>query len=146
MSATPHLRIGLLAFLVGASLILGVGGVFADSLRTALVFAPRERGVENAIAQVTEREKALRASSGNFMAFSDAAVERNPSLLGLPWSSFPMKDFLFDARSLDSGNLRLRALPRSEPVVALAIRARLYIAELSPKGETIHSGWYPEND
>jgi hypothetical protein len=146
MSALPHLRIGLLAFVLGASLILGVGGVFADSLRINMLFRPRERNVENAIGQVAEREKAVHAASGNFVMFSDADLERNPSLLGLPWSSFPVKDFLFDARNLESGNIRLRALPRTESVMALAIRARLYIAELSPKGETVHSGWYPEND
>jgi hypothetical protein len=145
MSA-PSLRLGLLAFVLGTALILGVAGVFADSIRTNVVFHPRERKVENAIGQVAGREKAVHAASGNFVMFSNADLERNPSLLGLPWSSFPVKDFLFDAHNLDSGNIRLRALPRTESVMALAIRARLYITELSPKGETVHSGWYPEND
>jgi len=143
MVRDPHIRIGVLAFMLGVSLILAVGGAFADSIRAHFVFSPRERRVEDVIRQVAEREKAVSASNGDFLAFSSADLERNPSLLGLPWSTFPVKDYFFDATKLDSGNVRLRALPRGDSVIALAIRARFYITELTPKAELVRSGWYP---
>jgi hypothetical protein len=143
MGRKLYLRIGVLAFILGVSLILGVGGLFADSIRAHFIFAPRERRVEDVIRQVADREKAVHSSTGEFLSFSPSDLERNQSLLGLPWSTFPVEDFFFDATKLDSGNVRLRALPRGDSVIALAIRARFYAAELSPKAELVHSGWYP---
>lgn len=143
MNAKDYIRGGVLVFILGTALILGVAGAFAGSIRGRFVFSPRELSVEHAVGQVAAREKSLHAANGNFVAFSNADVEKNASLLGLPWSTFPVKEYFFDAAELDSGNIRLRALPRPDSVVALAIRARLYIAELSPKAELVHSGWYP---
>jgi hypothetical protein len=143
MGRNPTVRIGVLAFMLGVSLILVVAGVFADSIRAYFIFTPRERRVEEVIAQVAEREKAVSASTGDFLPFSPADLERNQSLLGLPWSTFPVNDYFFDATKLDSGNVRLRALPRGDSVTALAIRARFYIAELSPEAKLVRSGWYP---
>ena len=85
-------------------------------------------------------------ASGHFVAFSNANLEQNSSLLGLPWSTFPVNDFFFDAVELGSGNIRLRALPRPDSVAALSVRARLYVAELSPKGQVLRSGWYPSEE
>ena len=56
------------------------------------------------------------------------------------------RDFFFDAVELGSGNIRLRALPRPDSVAALSVRARLYVAELSPKGQVLRSGWYPSEE
>jgi hypothetical protein len=146
MSATDYIRGGVLVFILGTALILGLAGAFADSIRTRFVFSPREHSTQEAVRQLADREKSLHASNGSFVAFSNADIEKNVSLLGLPWSTFPVKEYFFDATELDSGSIRLRALPRGDSVVALSIRARLYIAELSAKGELVHSGWYPSAD
>jgi hypothetical protein len=146
MKAAAYMRAGLIVLILSAALILGLAGAFAGSVRARLVFAPEEHGTEKAIGQVIEREKDSHAAKGTFSAFSAADVERNPSLLGLLWSTFPVKDYFFDATELPSGNIRLRALPRAESVASLSIRARLYIAEISPSGGLVHSGWYPSTE
>jgi hypothetical protein len=146
MAVKPYLRAGLLAFVAGTSVILILTGIFAGELRSRFVFAPRERAVESAIRQVADREKIELASRGKFVPFSNGNIERNNALMGLAWSSFPVEAFYFDASELKSGNLRLRALPRPDAVSSLGVRARLYTAELSAKGQILHSGWYPSGD
>ena len=146
MSAKSYVQGAVLSFIIGTSLILILGGVFVDSLRARMIYDPREHGVEDAIRHVAERETIAHAASGHFVAFSNANLEQNSSLLGLPWSTFPVNDFFFDAVELGSGNIRLRALPRPDSVAALSVRARLYVAELSPKGQVLRSGWYPSEE
>jgi hypothetical protein len=146
MNTRSYVQGVVLSFIVGSSLILILGGVFVDSLRARMIYDPREQGVENAMRQMAERETIVHAATGNFVVFSNENLEQNSSLLGLPWSKFPVNDFLFDAVELDSGNIRLRALPRPDSVAALSVRARLYVAELSPKGQLLRSGWYPSPD
>src|SRR5256885_4720504 len=128
MTAKSYVQGAVLSFIIGTSLILVLGGVFVDSLRARMIYNPREQGVEDAIRRVAEREKIAHAATGNFVVFSDANLEQDSSLLGLPWNTFPVSDFLFDAAELDSGNIRLRALPRPDSVAAQSVRARLYIA------------------
>jgi hypothetical protein len=146
MSARSYVQGAVLSFIVGTSMILVLGGVFVDSLRARMIYDPREHGVEDTIRKVAERETIAHAATGNFVAFSNASLEQNSSLLGLPWSTYPVDDFFFDAVELGSGNIRLRALPRPDSVVALSIRPRLYVAELSPKGQVLRSGWYPSQE
>jgi hypothetical protein len=143
MNTKAYVQGTVLSFIIGTSLILVLGGVFVDSLRARMVYNPREQGVEDAIRRVAEREKSAHTATGNFVVFSNANLERDNSLLGLPWSTFPVDDFLFDAVELGSGNIRLRALPRPDSIAAQSVRARLYEAELSPKGTVLRSGWYP---
>jgi hypothetical protein len=146
MTAKSYVQGAVLSFIIGTSLILVLGGVFVDSLRARMIYDPREHGVEDAIRQVAEREKVAHAATGNFVVFSNANLEQNGSLLGLPWSTFPVNDFFFDAVEIGSGNIRLRALPRPDSVAALSVRARLYVAEVSPKGQVLRSGWYPSEE
>ena len=146
MSGKSYVQGAVLSFIIGTSLILVLGGVFVDSLRARMIYDPREHGVEDAIRQVAERERIAHAATGNFVVFSNANLEQNGSLLGLPWSTFPVNDFFFDAAELGSGNIRLRALPRPDSVAALSVRARLYVAEVSPKGQLLRSGWYPSGE
>lgn len=146
MNAKSYVQSVVLTFIIGASLIMVLGGVFVDSLRARMIYDPREHGVEDAIRQVAQRETIAHAATGNFVAFSNANLEQNNSLLGLPWSTFPVNDFFFDAMELGSGNIRLRALPRPDAVAALSVRAKLYVAELSAKGEVLRSGWYPSQE
>ena len=143
MNTKAYVQGTVLSFIIGTSLILVLGGVFVDSLRARMVYNPREQGVEDAIRRVAEREKSAHTATGNFVVFSNANLERDNSLLGLPWSTYPVDDFLFDAVELGSGNIRLRALPRPDSIAAQSVRARLYEAELSPKGTVLRSGWYP---
>ena len=123
MNAKSYVQGAVLSFIIGTSMILVLGGVFVDSLRARMIYDPREHGVEDAIRKVAERETIAHAATGNFVAFSNASLEQNNSLLGLPWSTFPVNDFFFDAVELGSGNIRLRALPRPDSVAALSIRA-----------------------
>jgi hypothetical protein len=146
MTVADYIRGAVLVFILGAAAILAGAGASADSVREHFVFGPGERRVTDAVHQIAEREKSLHMANGNFVGFSNADVEKNGSLLGLPWSNFPVKDYFFDATELDTGNIRLRALPRPDSVVALAIRARLYVEELSPEGAAVRSGWYPFAD
>ncbi len=125
MNAKSYVQGAVLSFIIGTSLILVLGGVFVDSLRARMIYDPHEHGVEDA---------------------SNANLEQNGSLLGLPWSTFPVNDFFFDAVELGTGNIRLRALPRPDSVAALSVRARLYVAEVSPKGQVLRSGWYPSEE
>jgi hypothetical protein len=146
MTAQNYTCAGVLTVVIGGALILAFAGAYANSIRSRFVFAPHEYSAEQAVRQVEYREKSLYASTGNFVAFSNAEIEKNASLLGLSWSAFPVKDYFFDAIELESGDIRLRALPRPESAISLSVRPRLYIAELSPKGELVHSGWYPSAD
>lgn len=146
MSAKPYVQGSVLSFIIGTSMILVLGGVFADSLRARMIYDPREHVVEDAIRKVAERETIAHAATGNFVVFSNASLEQNSSLLGLPWSTYPVNDFFFDAVELGSGNIRLRALPHPDSIAALSIRPRLYVAELSPKGQVLRSGWYPSQE
>jgi len=146
MIRADTMRVAVLVFIVGAAGILAGAGTLAGSLRDRWVFAPAEARVVDAVQQMVQREKSLHMTNGNFVGFSNADVEKNSSLLGLPWSNFPVTDYYFDATELDTGNIRLRALPRPDSVVALAIRARLYVEELSPEGKVVRSGWYPFAD
>ena len=146
MTVADYIRAAVLVFILGAAAILAAAGAFADSVRERLVFVPAEESVVDAVHQMAARENSLHMTNGNFVGFSNADVEKNGSLLGLPWSNFPVKDYFFDATELDSGNIRLRALPRPDSVVGLSIRARLYVQELSPQGKVVRSGWYPFAD
>ena len=146
MTIQNYIRAGVLTAVIGGALFFVLAGAWANSMRNRFVFIPQENGTEQAVRQLEDREKSLYASTGNFAAFSNAEIEKNASLLGISWSTFPVKDYYFDAVELESGDIRLRALPRPESVKSLSVRPRLYIAELSPKGELVHSGWYPSAD
>ena len=136
----------VLSFIIGTSLIFVLGGVFVDSLRAHMIYDPREQGVEDAISQAVQRERIVHAATGDFVAFTNANLEQDTSLLGLPWSTFPVSDFLFEGAKLSSGNIRLRALPRPDSVAAQSVRARFYVAELSSNGRVLRSGWYPSEE
>jgi hypothetical protein len=146
MNTRSYVQGVVLSFIVGSSLILILGGVFVDSLRARNIYDPREQGVEDAIRQMAERETIAHAATGNFVVFSNENLEQNSSLLGLPWSNFPVSDFSFDAVEFGSGNIRLRALPRPNAGAALSALGRQYVTELSPKGQLLRSGWYPSPD
>jgi hypothetical protein len=146
MNMKAYVQGTVLSFIIGTSLILVLGGVFVDSLRARMIYSPREQGVEDAIRRVAEREQIAHATTGNYVMFSNANLEQDSSLLGLPWSRFPVNDFQFDAVELGSGNIMLRALPRPDSIAAQSVRARLYEAELSPKGRVLRSGWYPSEE
>src|SRR5882672_1042526 len=137
MNTRSYVQGVVLSFIVGSSLILILGGVFVDSLRARNIYDPREQGVEDAIRQMAERETIAHAATGNFVVFSNENLEQNSSLLGLPWSNFPVNDFSFDAVELGSGNIRLRAQPRPDSGAVLSVRARQYMAELSPEGQLL---------
>ena len=138
-------RIRLFATLgvLAVAVLLGAGAVMIGPYRDSFVYAPHERAAEDAVRQVAERQKALHKSTGKFVSFGAADVERDQALLGLNWANFPVKEFAFDAESLDSGNLRVRALPRPDVVSSLTMRPRAYIAELSPDGTVLRAGWFP---
>ena len=146
MLSRTSLQIAATVCIFGAAIVLAAGAYVADDIRARYVFTPAEKGVEAAIQQVADRERAIHASTGNFVRFASADVERGGAPLGLPWERFPVSDFFFDATALDSGNVRLRAVPRPESVASLSVRAKLYAAELNADGEIVGSGWYPSSE
>src|SRR4051812_5731465 len=97
MNSKPKVQAAVLTFIIGVSLILILGGIFADSLRARMIYDPREQAVEDAIRQVAARETILHATTGTFVGFSNANLDQNSALLGLPWTTFPVNDFFFDA-------------------------------------------------
>ena len=131
------------AVIAGLAAVIAAGAIFAGSIRERFVYTAREEGAKSAIQQVAERERAIQKSTGDFVTFGDKDVAGNNALLGIFWDRLPIKDFPFDATKLDSGNVRLRALPRPASVNALAIRARLYVVELAPDGAGGHDGGRP---
>lgn len=135
-----------LAAIGGGAVILALGAAFAGTVREHFVFAPREQGAVSAVQQVAERERAIFKSTGDFLAFADKDVAGNRSLLGIFWDTLPVDHFSFDATKLDSGNVRVRALPRPEKVEALSVRARLYVVELKPDGAVVRDGWFPSSN
>ena len=137
-------RTAIVAVILGSAIVLIGAAFFIGPYRQNYVYAPQERAVEDAMRQVRDRQIELRKSTGRFVPFAAGEVESNPTLLGLPWSTFPTPAFQFDAEPLPSGNLRLRALPRAERVAALDVRPRGYVTELSPGGEIVRAGWIPE--
>jgi hypothetical protein len=144
MNAKKLRLIGTAAAL-GLALLLGAGAMLIGPYRESFVYAPQERAAESAVKQVAEKQKALRQSTGKFVSFGAADVDRDQALLGLNWTNFPVKEFVFDAESLESGNLRVRALPRAAFVSTLSVRPRAYIAELSPDGTVLRAGWFPSS-
>ena len=110
MTAADTMRMAVLVFILGAAGILGGAGAFADSLRERWVFVPAEAHVVDAVQQMAQREKSLHMTNGHFVGFSNADVEKNSSLLGLPWSNFPVADYFFDATELDSSTATDQAL------------------------------------
>ncbi len=140
---TPLLRIVTIIGFALTSALLGMAAFSAASWREAYVFLPREHAVEEAMRQVVERQRNLYDGTGEFVSFAHGDVERDRSLMDLPWDSFPTDDFFFDAASLETGNLRLRALPRPAAVQTLGIRPRMFVSELSPDGEVVSSRWFP---
>ena len=139
-------QLAALAVVGGGAVVLAAGAAFSGVIREHLVFAPREQGAVSAIQQVAERERAIHKSTGDFITFGDKDVAGNRSLLGIFWDRLPVEDFSFDATKLDSGNVRLRALPRPEKVEALSVRARLYVVELKPDGAVVRDGWFPSSN
>ena len=146
MNTKTYVQGMVLSFIIGTSLIFVLGGVFVDSLRAHMIYDPREQNVEDAVHQAVEREKIVHAVTGNFVVFSNANLEQDSSLLGLPWSTFPVSDFFFDSVKLGSGNIRLRAMPRPDSVATESVGARLYVTELSPDGRVVRSGWYSSEE
>lgn len=134
-----------LVLIAGASVLLALGALFIDDYRDRFVYNPRERAAEAAILQIAEQQKALRRRGAEFVPFGTADVERDRALLGLNWEMFPTELFTFDAEALESGAIRLRALPRPDRVAKLDVRARLYLADLNPGGDVARAGWFPEN-
>ena len=134
-----------LVLIAGLSVLLTLGALFIDDYRDRFVYNPREQAAEAAILQIAKQQQALRQSGADFVAFGTADVERDRALLGLPWEMFPTELFTFDAEALESGAIRLRALPRPDRVARLDVRARMYLADLNPGGDVARAGWFPEN-
>jgi hypothetical protein len=138
--------IAVLAAIIGLAAMLGAGAILVPVMREAYVYAPMERRVEEAMRQIAQRERSLREQTGKFVAFGEREIKRDSAWLSISWDAFPVQDFFFEAVPVESGNLRLRALPRADSVLSLDVRARMYLTELSPAGETIRAGWHPEAD
>ena len=143
MGTTTILRAVTVAGFAISSGLLCFGALSADSWRESYVFLPRERAVEDAVRQVAERQRSLHETTGAFVNFAHSDVEADTGPIGLPWNNFPVSEFYFDAMALDTGNIRLRALPRPDAIRRLDVRARIFVSEISPEGDVVQSGWLP---
>ena len=136
-----HLKLGALALILLASVVLALGGMFAASFRQVLVYAPREWAVENTVRAIAEQQRALHKSRGKYVSFGASDVDSGNALPGVDWSSAPTTVFYFDAEALESGHLRIRALPRADAVMSLKVRPRIYTTELGKDGRAVREGW-----
>ena len=136
-----HLKLGALALLLTATVLLALGGMFAGSFRQIFVYAPRERAVENTVRAIAERQRAVHKSRGSYMTFAASDIDAGKAIGGVDWTSAPTKEFYFDAEALENGVLRVRALPRPEAVTSLNVRPRFYTAEMAKDGRVVREGW-----
>lgn len=135
-----RMRFGLLAGL--AVLVAGLG-IFMPDIREALVFKPRQGRAEAVVMQLVAHENRVRRGKGHFDTFTPPQAAQHARDLGLDMQNWPAEDFLFDASLMPDKSLRLRALPRPESVRDLKVGARIFVAELAPRGGVNRSGWYP---
>ena len=136
-----HLKLGALALILIATVLLALGGMFAGSFRQIFVYAPRERAVENTVRAIAEQQRVLHKSRGSYMTFAASDIDAGKALGGIDWTSAPTTDFYFDAEALENGVLRVRALPRPEAVTSLNVRPRYYTTELAKDGRVVREGW-----
>jgi len=136
-----HLKLGALALILIATVLLALGGMFAGSFRQIFVYAPRERAVENTVRAIAEQQRMLHKSRGSYMTFAASDIDAGKALGGVDWTSAPTTDFFFDAEPLENGVLRVRALPRPEAVTSLNVRPRFYTTELAKDGRVVREGW-----
>jgi hypothetical protein len=129
----------ILVLILGAGLLAGLGW-FAPEIRDAWYFAPARARAAEAVAQIARQERAARARTGHYQPFTTGNADIQLRALGV--SDIPA-DYHFDATLLPDKGLRLRALPRSEQVLALKIGAQMYVSQLAPGGGVIKRGWVP---
>ena len=126
--------------------------VLAAALVAAAVILPGRGGeerardqsrVETAVGEIVTAQLALHEETGAFQPFTAADHEADRNFLGLPWRGFPVGSYAFEAEAQPDGNLRVRAVPRPEAVASGDAPGRFYVAEVSPAGEIVESGWRP---
>jgi hypothetical protein len=126
--------------------------VLAAALGAAAIILPGRGGedharsqaqAETAVQEIVNAQIALHAQTGAFQPFTAAEQGADRSLLGLPWRGFPVGSYGFEAEALPTGNLRVRAVPHPESVAAREAAGRFYVAEVSPDGGIVESGWLP---
>jgi hypothetical protein len=135
----PALLIALVAL---AAVALTVA-IYAAEIRDALVFQPAQRQAEAASRRIAAAEQAVFRKSGKVIPLTALDTAPGSEALGLDWHSMPSELFQFEARALPDRHLQLRALPQPDAVASLKVAPRMYVAELSTKGEFLRGGWYP---
>lgn len=126
--------------------------VLAAALGAAAIILPGRGGQERAqdharaeaaVQEIVTAQLALHEETGSFQSFIAADHEADRNFLGLPWRGFPVGSYGFEAEALPDGNLRVRAVPRPEAVAGREVAGQFYVAEVSPAGEVVESGWLP---
>ena len=122
-----------------AALIAGLGWL-APQIRDAWYFAPARAGAERAVGEIAQAERLLLRRRGHFDTFTTGIADSHLRALGV--TDAP-DNYLFDAAATPNKGLRLRALPKSDQVLALKVAPQMYVALLAPSGGVLQRGWAP---
>lgn len=130
----------IFALLVFSAALVAVLGWFAPQIRDAWYFAPARAGAERTVAQIALQERLRLRRKGQFDTFTPATADTHLRALGV---NDVTADYLFDAAATANRGLRLRALPRSDQVLALKVAPQMYVTLLAPTGGVMQRGWVP---
>lgn len=129
----------IILLLVIAALIAGLGW-FAPDIRDAWYFAPARAGAERAVAEIAQQERMVLRRNGRFETFTTGTADSHLRALGVMDAP---DAYLFDATAMPNKELRLRALPKSDQVLALKVAPQIYVTLLAPGGGVMQRGWAP---
>jgi hypothetical protein len=137
-ATTKILRVTTVVSFALTSAILVFAAFSAGWWRDAYVFAPRIHAVEAAMSDLVESQRKVKEETGSFSAIGSEMAGKSATMRAEVDSVF-----LFDSAPLETGGLRLRAIPRPQAVENLQVPGRMLINELSAAGKVIRSEWLP---
>lgn len=139
-------RLALIGAAVALVLAAALGGatLWTMSAGEPAAFEASRARVEDAVRTIVDHEQAAMRDTGEFQPFTFEDVDQDRQLMGLPWRGFPIADYRFEAQLMETGNLRVRAVPKPESVQDREVAAQFYVAETTPGGELVETGWRPE--
>lgn len=133
-------QMGVIILLLVSAVLVAALGWFAPDIRDAWYYAPARARAERAVGAIAEQERRFRQRSGHFDPFTTGLADTHLRALGV--DDVP-QDYLFDAAATPGNGLRLRALPKSDQVLALKVGGQMYVSQLAATGGVVQRGWVP---